>query len=51
MKKAARALAVAIEIMRGKGELHLTEDARQGIYDLLCEAYEVTEYAARMKES
>ena len=50
MKKAAGAIAVLIEIMRGEGELYLSPDARRGIYDLLCEADTEVSCAAR-KES
>lgn len=49
MQEAAARIAVLIEIMRGEGELILSEYARKGIYDILCEIDATVGCAARRK--
>jgi len=44
---AEKALVVLVEVFRGKGELTLNEDARNGVYDLLVEAMD--DLAVRLK--
>ena len=40
MERTIAAVALLVEVLRGKDELYLTSEARQGVYDLLVNVYD-----------
>lgn len=40
MEKASTKLTLLVELLRGKGELRLSEEGKRGLYHIMCEIEE-----------
>lgn len=50
MEKESLLLAMVLELLRGDGDLHLTEDGKRGLYEVLSQVNDAVSYAANSRK-